>query len=240
MKRLLAFLAPLPPDTAHLKATATASIYSIVFLFQVFMTLALTNGATNFFIAKTDKVQTHKTLEWGVFIVFILTVVKFAHSIGVYLMKQYPEQPKAGGYRSRSRIRPFVDFFLPFVQALVLYVVSSTIAATATTSISLDYFKFTALFLAIDIVWCVVIGWLTYGEALGPPYFLGRFAGLNVCTLVLAYIARLLDPPVAAPNPHQTPDTLPYVLIALLLSRAAVDFRWSYNTLYPWVAAARA
>ncbi|HEV2237547.1 MAG TPA: hypothetical protein VGR57_12865 [Ktedonobacterales bacterium] len=169
---------------------------------------------------------------------FILTGVKFAHSIGIYLMKQYPEQPKPGGYRSRSRVRPLVDFSLPFFQTMALYVVSGTIVAAANASKFLDYFNSTAIFLAIDIFWSAAIGRLTYGEAWGPPMLLRRFAGLNLCTVALAYVARFLLLPAGTPD-SRMPGALPWILLVLLLLRAVLDFRWSYNTLYPWAAVAR-
>jgi hypothetical protein len=114
-----------PLNSDKFGPTARASVMSIVFLFQVFMTLALTNGATYFFTKNTSQLQpmaSHPLLQWLLFLAFIFTLVKFAHGIGIYLLTQYDVRvfPDLDSRRNVTHVRPLVDFSLPFLQALIL------------------------------------------------------------------------------------------------------------------------
>jgi hypothetical protein len=234
-------LAPLPPNP-DFKPTARASVTSIVFLFQVFMTLALTNGAIYFFTANTNQLEPlaqHPPLQWLLFLVFVFTLVKFAHGITIYLQTQYDVEafPKLDSRQQFTYVRPLVDFSLPFLQALILYVVSGTIVADTSAARSGEFFVFIGCFFLVDIAWCLVIGALTRGAALRAPLYLGHFALLNGAALGLGALVTALAA-LAGAGLAPLPAPLPFALVAILFLRAVQDFRWSYHYLYPWPAAA--
>jgi hypothetical protein len=218
---------PTPPtlldeeEESSAKASAAGSVSlsqvsldSIVFLFQLLMALALTNGAYIFLTAAS---AAYKLRPWdsytvfgtAAFFVFVATLIPFVHANVIILKQGY-----GSGFKDRG-IQPFVDFVLLFVESGIFYILSFALATIDEDM--LQYFSITGVILAIDVLWAL----LTFSFDRRHKVVL-IYALLNRCTVAAGTVEILLD------APH-----LRWALLGTVLVRTSLDYGLTYNLLFP-------
>jgi hypothetical protein len=211
-----------PEDTLVL---ARASLDILIFLFEILMALAITDGAMLFLFGNPTSVlqDTFDPLGIGLFIAFVLSSLRFAHGSLMYMQRKYRSDLHRNDAQpgfTQKRLQPLLDFFFLFIQAGTLYLVSHTFAQLIEPYT--QFFVLMAIFFAIDVVWCLVI-W-----PLDPQRTeLLEFAALNSATIVVGLLFTWLFVSIGR-------DTwLPAIFLGILLVRGTVDYWRSYQYLFP-------
>lgn len=223
---------PLPPtnDKAEdMRVLGLASLEVLVFLFEIFMIVAFTDGAALFlFDRKTmlpREIDTFNLLDVGLFIAFVLTSLKFAHSSLMYLQRKYRSDLEKNNHQSGFKEKgwqPSADFFFLFIQAGILYVVSHTFAEI--DQAHMKFFILFGLFFSVDVLWSVVMWYQDKDRA-----ELLLFAIINAATLLLGLL-------VLVTTVFQLYIWSAWLLLGILLLRDLVDYTLSYRNLFPGVS----
>lgn len=215
-------------DTAEdMQVLGLASLEVLVFLFEIFMIVAFTDGAALFlFDRKTmlpRDIDTFNLLDAGLFIAFVLTSLKFAHSSLMYLQRKYnsnlAENNHQSGFKNK-RWQPSADFFLLFIQAGILYVVSHTFAEI--DQAHMQFFILFGVFFSFDVFWSVVMWYQDKDRA-----ELRLFALINAAAILLGLLALMVT------TAFQLYTWLAWLLLGILLLRDLVDYKLSYRYLFP-------
>lgn len=210
---------PLPPEPetrepASSHYLAEVSLDSIVFLFQVLVALALTNAA---YVFITDGSGGYNLRAWSsytlyqslVFVVFVVTLIPFAHANVLILKQSY-----ARGFMGTG-LRPFIDFALLFIEAGLFYALSHAVTQVETDFLS--FFYIMGAVLVVDVLWAFA----TFG--FDPAHRIVLvYAVLNSIALGVGVALTYVGSPY-----------LRELLLLTLAIRTTLDFVLTYNLLFP-------
>ncbi|MEO7000641.1 MAG: hypothetical protein ABI068_02450, partial [Ktedonobacterales bacterium] len=141
-------------DNALPRSHERVSLETLLFLYQVLVALAMTNGMFVFFTGGTGTYElrpwdSYTPLECGLFAIFIATLTLFAHTNSLIIHLHYRD-----GFGGKG-LQPIVDYGPLFVQAGFFYVLSHTFAEAQKTTDPLIFFKIMALLFVFDVVWAL-------------------------------------------------------------------------------------
>lgn len=192
------------------------SLETLLFLYQVLVALAMTNGMFVFFTGGTGTYElrswdSYTPLECGLFAIFIATLTLFAHTNSLIIHLHY-----RAGFGGKG-LRPIVDYGPLFVQAGFFYVLSHTFAEAQKTTDPLIFFKIMALLFVFDVIWALA------SVALDPSEWRTLSYGLLNMTVTGIGIALYFE----------QVSHLAYWLLGLLVARYIVDYILTYNFIFP-------
>ena len=209
---------------------AAVSLETLLFLYQVLVALAISNGMFVFF---TDGSGTYvlrpwssfNLLECGLFLIFIATLTLFAHTNTVLIHKNYMH-----GFHG-AKLRPIVDYWPLFIQAGIFYVLSHTFAQAQQRNDPLAFYKIMAVLFAFDILWAFASFCLKPAKQrtksdrnilyYGALNTVATAAGIGLYILSVRYQTPLLV------------NYLQYFLLGILTVRLLIDYSITYDFLFP-------
>jgi len=192
------------------------SLETLLFLYQVLVALAMTNGMFVFFTGGTGTYElrswdSYTPLECGLFAIFIATLTLFAHTNSLIIHLHY-----RAGFTGKG-LRPIVDYGPLFIQAGFFYVLSHTFAEAQKTTDPLIFFKIMALLFVFDVVWALA------SVALDPSEWRTLSYGLLNMTVTAIGVALYIEQFA----------NLAYWLLGLLVGRYIIDYILTYNFIFP-------
>jgi hypothetical protein len=208
-----------PPETQFQDSESNSdlpkvSLDSIVFLFQVLMALAITNGAYvfvtngsgNYILRPWSSYTLYQTVA---FLTFMVTLIPFAHANVIILKQSYGNGFKGAG------LKPLIDFFLLFLEAGLFYTWSHALARVDQDPMS--FFYIGGAILCVDVFWVLITVGFDQNRRETLVYAL-----LNSVAIVLGAALIWWNAPYFRE-----------VVLLILAIRTVLDFSLTYNLLFP-------
>jgi hypothetical protein len=163
------------------------SLDTVIFVFQILMALALTNGAFLFFTrGGTSYIlrpfSSYSVYDIAVFLLFASALILFIHGDVLVLR---------GAYRSgfsNKKLMPIIDFVLLFIHSALFYMLSHTLATI--DSRPLDFYEVLAIILGINVCWAVISAIFDKERRVALIY-----ASQNTIALIAGIVIFAFQPP---------------------------------------------